>query len=163
MVSPLFASRMVECVTDPTPTVRQAACFGIGMMGLHGGAAFLPYQREALPLLQRVLNDPGAREIENRDATENALSAYVKLSLYGSRTLVSDCHSNPAMSIPRAVSIPAIAGWLPLTADNDEAIYVYQYLCQLLERYYHSSTLCLVRPHILLLPRIVSLSFCLPY
>ena len=39
------------------------------------------------------------------------------------------------MGIPLAESIPAIAGWLPISEDSDEAGYIFPYLCDLLDAY----------------------------
>ncbi len=81
----MFASRMVECVTVPDSGVRQSACYGIGVMSLHGNAAFLPFLRDALPLLVNVLNDPDS---PRDSAMDNALSAYVKISRYRARATI---------------------------------------------------------------------------
>ena len=70
---------MVECVTDADAAVRQAACYGIGVMSLYGGQAYLPCLRDAMPRLLSVLGDARARSMGNIDATENAISAFVKI------------------------------------------------------------------------------------
>lgn len=75
-----FVEAMLNYITDHDAAVRQAACYGVGMMALHGGPEYVPYLQQAIPRLLSVINDPRARSMGNIDATENAISAFVKVS-----------------------------------------------------------------------------------
>jgi hypothetical protein len=37
---------MLRYVSDPSPEVRQAAVYGVGMMGAHGGPEYVPIIKE---------------------------------------------------------------------------------------------------------------------
>ena len=75
---------------------------------------------EALPLLIGVIENADARAPENISPTENAISAVTKILKYG--------------SIPAANDIlPRWLAWLPVWEDEDEAVHVYGYFCDLVE------------------------------
>ena len=61
----------------------KAACYGVGVSALHGGSEFIPFLQQAVPRLVNVINDPRARSMGNIDATENAISAFVKIANLG--------------------------------------------------------------------------------
>ena len=75
---------------------------------------------EALPLLIGVIESPEARAAENVSPTENAISAVTKILKYGSIPAANDI-------LPRWLS------WLPVWEDEDEAVHVYGYFCDLVE------------------------------
>lgn len=56
--------------------------------------------------------------------------------------------SNPACGIPLEQSIPPISSWLPFTEDQDEADYVYTFLCDLIEKYVSFCSSFFLSPHI---------------
>lgn len=76
---------------------------------------------EALPILMRVIQDSNSRAIENINATENTISAVTKICKY------NFSHINVAEILPVWLS------WLPVWEDDDEAIHIYGYLCDLVE------------------------------
>ena len=76
---------------------------------------------EAIPYLVQVINDPEARNSENINATENAISAVTKICKYN--------HGNIAVDD----LIPTWLTWLPITEDKEEAPHVYGYLCDLIQ------------------------------
>eukprot|EP00047_Mylnosiga_fluctuans_P003070 m.227329 g.227329 ORF g.227329 m.227329 type:complete len:1114 (+) comp11571_c0_seq1:98-3439(+) len=117
----LFAGRILESITDSEPEVRQAACYGIGAMALHGGPEYTQILQQALPRLVSVINDQSAKAIGNIDATENAISAVAKIM------------RNPANGVPLDQGLTMLVGWLPFTEDQEEADFVYTYLCDLIE------------------------------
>ena len=41
-----FLELMLRYVSDPSPEVRQAAVYGVGMMGAHGGPDYVPIIKE---------------------------------------------------------------------------------------------------------------------
>jgi len=75
---------------------------------------------EALPLLIRVIESAEARAPENISPTENAISAVTKILKYGSIAAVSDV-------------LPRWLAWLPVWEDEDEAVHIYGYFCDLVE------------------------------
>ena len=76
---------------------------------------------ECIPCLVSVIEHPESKQPENINATENAISAVVKICKYnGSKVNVDDI-------------IPRLMHWLPVTEDVDEAVHIYNYICDLLE------------------------------
>lgn len=112
---------LVDNPDDSHPEVIQAAAYGIGIMAMTGGAPFCEVCKQALPLLQALVQAPDARALGKIDATENALSAIVKIC------------KQPEMGFPLAETLPQILAWLPITNDDEEAHFVYSYLCELLQ------------------------------
>ena len=79
------------------------------------------HQTECIPRLVSVIEHPESKQPENVNATENAISAVVKICKYnGSKVNVDDI-------------IPRLVHWLPVTEDVDEAVHIYDYVCDLLE------------------------------
>ena len=75
---------------------------------------------EALPFLISVIENPEARSPENISPTENAISAVTKILKYGSVAAANDV-------LPRWLT------WLPVWEDEDEAVHIYGYFCDLVE------------------------------
>ncbi|XP_076289616.1 karyopherin beta 3 [Lasioglossum baleicum] len=116
-----FLRPMIQYVSDKSAEVRQAAAYGCGVLGQHGGEAFAQACAEALPRLMEVINDPESRSPENVNPTENAISAVTKILKY----------NNKAINVDEI--LPHWLSWLPVVEDEDEAPYVYGYLCDLIE------------------------------
>ena len=74
-----------------------------------------------MPQLVKVITDPNSRSVENINPTENAISAVTKLLKYR----------------PEATSLDEILphwlSWLPTWEDEDEAVHIYGFLCDLVE------------------------------
>jgi len=115
-----FLDLMLRYVSDPSPEVRQAAVYGVGMMALHGGADYVAIVKEVLPHIIATINAPDSRANTNVDATENAISAFVKII------------RNPVFGISPNESIPLLMEWLPVTEDDEEAEYIYDYFSDLI-------------------------------
>eukprot|EP00039_Didymoeca_costata_P032768 m.39311 g.39311 ORF g.39311 m.39311 type:complete len:1107 (+) comp9534_c0_seq1:244-3564(+) len=115
-----FLAHMVRYVQDQDPLVRQAASYGVGVLGKIKVAEYAPACREALPYLEGVIQDPASRELQNRNATENAISAILKIV------------SNPDVGVPLSNCLPMIINWLPITEDQEEAEYIYTFICELM-------------------------------
>lgn len=114
---------LIHGCQDPTPAIRQAASYGIGIAARHGGPAWTNFLSGAVPVLFQVMQFPDARNDDNVYATENACAAVAKI-----------LHFNPA-AIPQPD--PVIAEWLkhlPVTNDEEAAPYVYAYLAELIEK-----------------------------
>ena len=76
---------------------------------------------EAMPQLLKVIQDPESRQVENTNPTENAISAVTKICKYnGSLVNVNEI-------------LASWLSWLPVWEDDDEAIHIYNYLCDLIE------------------------------
>ena len=85
-------------------------------------ASFLP--TEAIPLLTVAVQDPDAKiDFASVHATENAISAMAKICKY------------IKSGIPYESVLPIWLSWLPVTEDKEEAQHVYDYLCDLIQRY----------------------------
>ena len=76
---------------------------------------------EAIPQLTAVIQDPQSREKPNLNATENAIAAVTKI--------VQHNHGN----INVDEILPVWLSWLPVTEDKEEAVHVYNFLCDLIE------------------------------
>ncbi|XP_013418000.1 importin-5-like isoform X1 [Lingula anatina] len=116
-----FLSLMLEYINDKQGEVRQAASYGIGVMAQHGGSGYAQACSEAIPRLLKVIQDPEARSVDNISPTENAISAVTKI-----------CKYNPG-NINIDEIIPHWLSWLPVWEDEEEAVHVYGYLCDLIE------------------------------
>ncbi|XP_076645854.1 karyopherin beta 3 [Halictus rubicundus] len=135
-----FLRPMIQYVSDKSAEVRQAAAYGCGVLGQYGGEAFAQACAEALPRLMEVINDPESRSPENVNPTENAISAVTKILKY----------NNKAINVDEI--LPHWLSWLPVVEDEDEAPYVYGYLCDLIE----SNHVAVLGPNNANLPRLIS-------
>lgn len=68
-----------------------------------------------------MIQDPESRAEENINPTENAISAVTKICKYNS----SQINLNEVL--------PLWFSWLPVWEDEDEAVHIYNYLCDLIE------------------------------
>ncbi|ALC46856.1 Karybeta3 [Drosophila busckii] len=118
----IFTPALQQYVVDKSPDVRQAAAYGCGVLGQFGGDQFAITCAGLMPLLVQVINDPKAREIENINATENAISAFAKILKYNKSAL---------SNVDELVGI--WFSWLPTSEDTEEATHIYGYLCDLIE------------------------------
>ena len=76
---------------------------------------------ESIKPLVSVIEHADSRKAENVSATENAISAVVKVCKYnGGKVNVDEL-------------IPRLSYWLPVSDDADEAGHIYGYICDLLE------------------------------
>ena len=74
-----------------------------------------------MPRLLSVIQDPESRTVENLPPTENAISAVTKICKYHSEVV------NLEEILPHWLS------WLPVWEDEEEAVHIYNYLCDLIE------------------------------
>uniref|UniRef100_S4RV35 Karyopherin (importin) beta 3 n=1 Tax=Petromyzon marinus TaxID=7757 RepID=S4RV35_PETMA len=119
--SEYFLRPMLEGVCESSAEVRQAAAYGVGVMAQHGGPGYAPACTEALGLLMQVIQDSQSRVKENINATENCISAVGKLLKFR-----PDCVNTQEF-------LPLWLSWLPVTEDKEEAVFCYNYLCDLIE------------------------------
>ncbi|KAK2719944.1 importin-5-like [Artemia franciscana] len=136
-----FLRPMLVYTADQQPEVRQAAAYGLGVLGMYAGATFAGACAEAIPQLVKVITAPDSRNVENVNATENAIAAVTKILKHNSQAI------NVTEILPHWLS------WLPVYEDEDEAPYVYSYLCDLIE----SNNQVILGPNNSNLPRLVSI------
>ncbi|KAI8140976.1 armadillo-type protein [Fennellomyces sp. T-0311] len=122
-----FLQAMLSALSDPSPEVRQAAAYGLGVCGQFGGAQYADVCAAALEPLFGIINMANAREDESLVyVTENAIAAVAKI-----------CKFNSSKFAPDAV-ISAWFNTLPIVNDDQEAPFVYSYLLELLEAHHPS-------------------------
>ena len=118
-----FLNGMGSGLSDPSPDVRQAASYGVGVAAKYGGPSYSAFCMASLPHLFTIVSDPASRAEENVMATENAIAAIAKI-----------ISANKAV-----VGFPmneVVTNWikgLPLVNDADEAFDTYSLLLELLQ------------------------------
>ena len=73
-----------------------------------------------MPLLLRVIEDSESRSAENVSPTENAIAAVTKILKHGLMPATPEILSR-------------WMAWLPVWEDDEEAVHIYSYLCDLVE------------------------------
>jgi hypothetical protein len=104
--------------------IRQAASYGVGVAGHHGGPQFAGFCAMALEPLFQCIARPDAREDDAVYATENACAAIAKI-----------LHFNVS-AVPNVDTV--IGHWLdtlPIVNDEEEAPHAYNILMDFVERY----------------------------
>ena len=81
---------MLHYINDPQADVRQAAAYGLGVMGQYGGQGFAQICERAIPSLVQVIQAPQSREPENVNPTENSISAVTKILKWNQGNLKMD-------------------------------------------------------------------------
>ncbi|XKL61021.1 hypothetical protein PGB90_008078 [Kerria lacca] len=117
-----FLAPFANYLHDSQSEVRQATCYGFGVLGLCGGEEFAGTCASVVPNLLKIISDSCSRNEENELATENAISAIAKILKYNSS------HINVDKVLPHWLQS------LPVLEDTDEVPHVYDYLCDLIER-----------------------------
>ncbi len=85
-----YVNQMVHFLDSEHPEVRQAAAYGLGVMGQHGGPTFAPICASGIPKLCAIVQKPDSREAENINPTENAISAVTKILKWNASSLNLD-------------------------------------------------------------------------
>jgi hypothetical protein len=117
-----FGEAMCIYLMDANPELRQACAYGIGVCAMHGGEAYTPMVASVLGNLTEMIGDAESRSLENKNATENAISAIFKAVVH-----------LPGCGYSLDETLPQILDWLPIVSDEEEAKYMYTELCQQLE------------------------------
>ncbi|XP_060195706.1 uncharacterized protein LOC132624961 [Lycium barbarum] len=125
---------------DEDPGVRRSALYGLVLWAEYGRSSFRPFVGEALSRINIVIMHLRARKPENEFAYDNAVSALGKICQFHGETIDS------------AQVIPAWLNCLPIKADLQEAIFVHELLCSMVER----SDRELLGPNYQNLPKVVS-------
>jgi HEAT repeat protein/cation transport regulator ChaB len=114
---------LVSGCQDPSPAIRQAAAYGIGVAAHRGGAPWAQFLGGTIPFLFQAVQIPDARNEDNVYATENACAAIAKI-LHYNHSAVQDLQA-------------VITQWvdtLPVTNDEEAAPYAYAYLAELIDK-----------------------------
>ncbi|PRP88441.1 hypothetical protein PROFUN_03158 [Planoprotostelium fungivorum] len=119
---PTFINLVMDGIYSKNGPVRQAAVFGAGLIGQHGGAQVQSIVPELLKRLLDVINTPDAREETFIAPTENAICAVGKMCMY--QEAVVDC----------AKVLPMWLNMLPVTEDAVESKVTYSLLATFVER-----------------------------
>lgn len=117
-----FLQAAISYITDEDPGVRQAAVYGIGVFAAVGAERFAPFVPDVLQRLNAVVSAPNAREPENINPTENAISAVGRI-----------CESQAGV-VNLALVLPVWLSYLPVSEDKTEAIIIYNCLCSFVEK-----------------------------
>ncbi|KAG7389270.1 Importin-5 [Phytophthora pseudosyringae] len=99
------------------PGLIQAAAFGVGVCASQGGETFAPHAEQCLQLLHNVVAHPRAHSPEQRNATDNAVSALGKFCEF------------QAGAVDAATLFPQWLELLPLRGDLEESLAVSRRLC----------------------------------
>jgi len=109
-------------VKESDPAIRQAATYGLGIFAQTGQDVFAPYVPESLVRLSEACSLPGARSEEYATATENAISSIGRICIIF------------ASQVDLGQILPVWLQWLPVTQDEEEALVVYNNLCNFIEQ-----------------------------
>ncbi|KAH0436861.1 importin beta-3 [Colletotrichum camelliae] len=114
---------LVDGCRDPSPAIRQAAAYGIGVAAHRGGAPWAQFLGGAMPFLFQVTQVPDARSEDNVYATENACAAIAKILHYNASSV-----QDPNGIVTQWIET------LPVTNDEEAAPYAYAYLAELIDQ-----------------------------
>ncbi|EOO01565.1 putative importin subunit beta-3 protein [Phaeoacremonium minimum UCRPA7] len=114
---------LIDGCQDPSPAIRQAAAYGIGVAAHRGGAPWSQFLGGSIPYLFQATQVPDARSEDNVYATENASAAIAKILHYNSGAVQNQQE--------------VIVNWintLPVTNDEEAAPYAYAFLAELIDK-----------------------------
>lgn len=117
----IFIKPLYDFLEHESLELRQAAAYGWGVLAMHGTGVFSIACHQAVPGLIEIITAPGSRCEANACVTESAISAVTKILKYSSSYVVVN------------EILPLWITWLPVWNDGNEAICVYEYLCDLVE------------------------------
>jgi hypothetical protein len=118
-----FLPFLLEYCLDTHPGVRQAACYGLGIVAQEGGEKIKPYIRRIVELLIQVITSKDSRSEKYAAPTENAISSIGRILRYQSDQLGDRVAELTNMWV----------SWLPITTDDEEARTVHELLCWFLK------------------------------
>jgi importin-5 len=106
--------------TSEIPTLLQAAAYGVAVCAQHGGAQVTPYVKPMLSCLFRSVTAADARTGEKENATDNAVSALLKIAEFRAGA--------PGVDVDTIMS--GVVAYLPIKADGVEARQVHGQVVQ---------------------------------
>lgn len=118
-----IAQPLLSACQDPSPAIRQAAAYGIGVAAHRGGAAWAQFLGGTIPFLFQATQVPDARNEENVYATENACAAIAKILHYNASAVqqVQDVTTQWVET-------------LPVINDEEAAPYAYAFMAELINK-----------------------------
>lgn len=136
---------MISYSQDPHVGVRQAACYGLGVLAKEGGDLFKPLFRPTLEALLAAIQKPGSRDDEkSAPPTENAISSIGKIIQFQ-----TSCFTGNELQDLVNLWI----SWLPIEYDEVEAKALHLQFCQLIM----SNTQLMFGPQAVNLPKILTI------
>lgn len=114
---------LIDGMHDEVPANRQAACYGVGIAAIKGGAPWSDFVAETIPMLFAVTQLPQAREEDHVFATENACASIAK---------ILQANSSKVQNVQEVLQ-----HWLntlPVVNDEEAAPYAYMFLAQLIDQ-----------------------------
>jgi len=118
-----FLPLVSEYIADSSPSVRQAAVYGMGICGQNGGDIFGLVARQVLERLHLVVRAPDAKDEDNNVCTENAISAIGRIVRF------------QAAKIDFEASLDAWLKLLPILEDTEESKVVYNNLLYFIQHH----------------------------
>jgi hypothetical protein len=113
---PVVLPHLLECAMHAKPLLRHPAVYGLGVAAAHAGAGFDAHVPVASAVLARVLGQADARSEDNEFATDNAVSALVKLAKFRGAAVDGEAIMRAALEyLPirgDAVEARLVHGWL---------------------------------------------------
>lgn len=109
------AKQIIHFCSSPVPAIRQAACYGIGMMAQNGGETYKLVANDCIQGLKTAIEfhapsgDKKSKLKQYNHAKDNAVAALGKIIKYQTSTI------DPAQFVPHWISM------LPLKHDIDES------------------------------------------
>lgn len=119
---PNIAAACLQFSGDQDAAVRRSANYGLAVCAQKGGSAFEPMVAQALARLHPTIVAAGARDEDNKFATDNAIDAIGRICKYR------------AASVNTAEIVPVWISWLPLKDDDDCARVSHEFLAELIEQ-----------------------------
>ena len=103
-----FVPLLLQFCSNPSPALRQAAIYGLGVAALSGAPEFKPFAAHVLTAAQQLVAQPNSRDDENCYCTDNAVAAVVK------------CLAKHSDAVDVQGSLNLVISYLPFTHDVDE-------------------------------------------
>jgi len=116
-----FLPTSIQYISDPDPSVRQAAVYGMGVFSQAGGEVIAQAIPGILSRLSQIIVAPDSRSENYITPTENAIAAVGKICQF---------HST---AIDTAAVLPTWLSWLPVLEDKVESKVTYAQLCTFVE------------------------------
>ncbi|OAF67806.1 Importin subunit beta-3 [Intoshia linei] len=116
-----FLPPIKEYICHSDQDLRQSACYSIGLMAEYGEGAYDDYIKESVPILINLCRETSRTDYNYWLAKENAVSSLAKIMKF-----TNDFRNSSEL-------LKMWFEWMPITEDEDEAVFVYGFMCDLIE------------------------------